>query len=68
VVPPVAVNVAACPEHIDGELTVIVGVGFTVTVDTAVLEHPFEVPVTVKEVVLAGETVIGLEVEPVLHE
>ena len=34
------------------------GVAFTVTVDTAVLEHPFVVPVTVYDVVEAGLTEI----------
>ena len=47
VVPPEAVSVAVPPEHIVGELTVIVGVGLTVTVDVAVAEHPLLVPVTV---------------------
>jgi hypothetical protein len=68
VVPPVAVNIASDPEQIVGELTAIVGNGFTVTVATAVAEHPVVVPVTVYEVVLVGVTVIGFEVEPLLHE
>jgi hypothetical protein len=46
----------------------MVGNGFTVTVATAVAEHPELVPVTVYEVVLVGVTVIGFEVEPLLHE
>ena len=47
VVAPVAVKVAVCPEHIVGEFTPTVGLGFTVTVATAVPVHPFVVPVTV---------------------
>jgi hypothetical protein len=47
VVPPLPVKVAVCPLQITGDVTVIVGDGVTVTVDTAVLEHPDDVPVTV---------------------
>jgi hypothetical protein len=48
VIAPDAVSVADPPEHIEVEFTVTVGVGFTVTVATAVPEHPAElVPVTV---------------------
>jgi hypothetical protein len=39
--------VAFVPAHIDEELTVIDGKGFTVTEETAVCVHPFVVPVTV---------------------
>jgi hypothetical protein len=39
----------------------------TVTVETAVPEHPEVVPVTVYEVEEPGVTVNGLAVEPVLH-
>ena len=47
-VAPLAVKVADCVEQIASEFTVTVGVGFTVTVATAVLEHPAaSVPVTV---------------------
>jgi hypothetical protein len=35
------------PSHIEREFTVIVGLGLTVTVEIAVAEHPFVVPVTV---------------------
>jgi hypothetical protein len=68
VVPPAAVNVALCPLQIVGELTVIVGREFTVTVATAVFEHPEVVPVTVYVVVEVGETVNGFAVDPVFHE
>jgi hypothetical protein len=48
VVAPLAVNVADEPEQIASEFTVTVGVGFTVTVATAVPEHPAVLlPVTV---------------------
>ena len=43
----VAVRTELCPTQIVGELTVIVGVGFTVTVDVAVAVQPPLVPVTV---------------------
>jgi hypothetical protein len=66
---PEAVNVAVAPLQIVGELTVIVAGGLTVTVATAVPVHPAaSVPVTVYEVVLVGETEIGLVVAPVFHE
>jgi hypothetical protein len=67
VVPPAAVNVADAPAQIEGELTVIVGIGFTVTVATAEPEQPDVVPVTVYEVVVVGATVLGFEVEPPFH-
>lgn len=47
--------------------TVTVGFGLTVTVATAVPVHPEVFPVTVYEVVVVGETVIGLTAAPVLH-
>jgi hypothetical protein len=47
VVAPPAVNVALDPMQIVGEVTVIVGNGITVTVDTVVPVHPLVVPVTV---------------------
>ena len=47
VVAPAAVRVAGVPGQIDGELTVTVGNGFTVTVATAVPVHVPEAPVTV---------------------
>jgi hypothetical protein len=40
-----------------GELTVTVGIGFTVTVETAVPEHPPFEPVTVYVVVVDGAAV-----------
>jgi hypothetical protein len=51
-----------------GELTVIEGEEFTLTVATAVFEHPLAVPVTVYEVEPAGDTVKGLFVDPVDHK
>jgi hypothetical protein len=47
---------------------VIVGFGETLTVAIAELEQPAVVPVTVYEVLLVGETIIGLVVAPVFHE
>ena len=49
------------------EFTVITGIGFTVTVETAVAEQPELVPVTVYEVVVVGETDNGFAVDPVLQ-
>ena len=47
-VAPLAVSVADPPEQIAAEFTVMVGVVFTLTVATAVPEHPCaSVPVTV---------------------
>jgi hypothetical protein len=69
VTPPTAVNVALPPGHIVGELTVIVAGGPIVTVAIAVPVQPAaSVPVTVYEVVLIGETEIGLVVAPVDQE
>jgi hypothetical protein len=47
---------------------VIVGLEETLTVATAVFEHPEVIPVTVYEVLPVGETTRGLVVAPVLHE
>ena len=44
---PVAFSVATSPGQIVGEFTVTTGSGLTVTVDVAVPEQPFVVPVTV---------------------
>ena len=49
-------SVADCPEQIVAEFTVTAGFGFTLTEATAVLEQPDVVPVTVYDVLLAGET------------
>jgi hypothetical protein len=49
-------------------LTVIFNESKIVTIATALPEQPEEVPVTVYEVVLIGETVIELVVSPVFHE
>jgi len=65
VVAPAAVNVAASPGQIVGELTVVTGRGLTVTVAIAVDVHPKEVPVTVYDVVVAGVTLIGFVTAPV---
>lgn len=61
-VAPVAVSVAEPPLQIVGELTLIVGVGLTVTVEVAVPEQPPVVPVTVYVVVVAGLAVTELPV------
>ena len=62
-------SVADPPEQIAAEFTVMVGVGLTVTVATAVPEQPAaDDPVTVYDVLLVGETTIGLPVEPLLQE
>jgi len=69
-VAPLAVKLAVAPGQTDGELTVIVGLGFTVTVDTAVPVHPAVVPVTVYVVVAEGEAVAvfaPVDVAPALH-
>jgi hypothetical protein len=68
VVAPPAVIVADCPLQIVAFVLVTTGSGFTVTVETAVFEQPFEIPVTVYEVDVEGLTVIGFIVEPLLHE
>jgi hypothetical protein len=59
--------VAVAPTQIAGELTVVTGNGLTVTVATAVPEHPPVVAVTVYEVVTAGETFNALVVDPVFQ-
>ncbi len=65
---PLAVNVADCPEQIASEFTVILGFGLILTEATAVFEQPkAEVPITVYEVLLVGETTIGLLLDPLLH-
>jgi len=61
--------VADCPAHMVRELTVTTGNGFTVTVVVIEFDHPLAlVPVTVYVVVLAGLTIIGLDVEVVDHK
>jgi hypothetical protein len=66
-VAPAAVKVAVPPGQIDVELTVVTGIGLTVTVATAVLVQLPVVPVTVYDVVVAGVTEIELVIAPVLH-
>ena len=56
-VPLFAVIVAICPRQREGEFTVMFGNGVMVTVATAVLEQVPSLPVTVYEVVMAGEAV-----------
>jgi hypothetical protein len=65
---PLAVNVANVPDVIVGELTSTVNDGLMLTVATALPEHSLEVPVTVYEVVLVGETEMEEEFSPVFHE
>jgi hypothetical protein len=68
VVAPAAIKLAVNVGQIAGELTVVTGRGFTVTVDIADEVHPKEVPVTVYDVVAAGVTLIGFVTAPVDHE
>ena len=68
VVAPDAIKLAVNVGQIVGELTVVTGRGLTVTVATAVDVHPKEFPVTVYDVVVKGESVIGFIVAPVDHE
>jgi hypothetical protein len=65
---PETVNVAEPPGQIVAEFTLIDVDEFTVTVATAVPVQPFEVPVTVYDVVEVGLTEIGFVVSPVFHE
>ena len=67
-VPPVAVNVAVPPGQMVGEFTFIVKAEPTVTVAMSVPVQPAFVAVTVYEVVVAGETLIGFVVAPLLQE
>jgi hypothetical protein len=57
---PLAVKLAVSPRQILGLFTVIVGFGFTVTVETAVPVQPFVVPVTVYVVVVVKMGVVGV--------
>ena len=51
------------------ELTVTVGFALMLTEATAVFEQPDALdPITVYDVLLVGDTTIGLAVDPVLHE
>ena len=68
---PPAVKFAVCPLQMVTEFTVVTGNGVTVTVATAVAVQPAKVPVTVYEVVVAGEALAVLtpvETAPALHE
>jgi hypothetical protein len=60
VVAPLAVKLAVSPRQILGLFTVIVGFGFTLTVETAVPVQPFVVPVTVYVVVVVKIGVVGV--------
>jgi hypothetical protein len=64
----VAVKVAVPPGQMVGEFTLIVKAEPTVTVAISVPVQPAFVAVTVYEVVVAGETLIGLVVAPLLQE
>jgi hypothetical protein len=60
--------VADCPEQIAAELTVTVGFTLMLTVATAVFEQLDALePITVYDVLLVGETTIGLVVDPLLQ-
>ena len=62
-VAPAAVKVAEAPSQIVGELTVVTGIGLTVTITVAELVQPAaEVPVTVYVVVAAGFAVTEVPV------
>jgi hypothetical protein len=54
-VAPLAVSCAVDPAQIVGELTIMVGIALTVTVETAVLVQVPFAPVTVYVVVIVGE-------------
>jgi len=68
VVAPDAIRLAVNVGQIAGELTVVAGRGLTVIVATAVDVHPKEVPVTMYDVVVKGESVIEFVTAPVDHE
>ena len=56
------------PGQIEGLFTETTGLGFTVTVEAAVPEHPAAVvAVTVYPVVAAGEQVAGFPERPPVH-
>ena len=68
VLAPLAVSVVLLPLHIDGAagVTLIAGLGFTVTVTVVVLLHPAAlVPITVYVVVAAG---LAVTVAPVVAD
>ena len=66
--PPVAVKFAVPPGQIVAEFTFIVKAEPTVTVAMSVPVQPAFVAVTVNDVVVAGVTVIGFVVAPLLQE
>jgi hypothetical protein len=68
VVAPPPVIVPAKPGQTVVEVEVVTGIGLTVTVETAVDVQPDDVPVTVYDVVLAGETEMAPVAAPVLQE
>jgi hypothetical protein len=65
---PEAINVAGCFSQMVAESAIISKENVIVTVETAVPGQPFEVPVTVYEVVPEGETIILLVFSPVFQE
>ena len=68
--PPLAVKVVFAALHIVASRPALTtGNGFTVTVVTELVAlHPFEVTVTLYDVVLVGVTVIADDVDPSLHK
>jgi hypothetical protein len=67
VLAPLAVNVAVKPAQIVEEFTETDGKGVTETFETAVFVQPLIVPVTVKFVLVVGDTVNGFVVDPVFQ-
>jgi hypothetical protein len=68
VLAPLAVNVVATPEQVMVvPLTPRVGRGFTVKENTALLEQVPEEPITLYVLLVVGEGVIVLVVEPSSH-
>jgi hypothetical protein len=66
-VAPLAVSVAEVPAQTVAELTVTVGLMFTVTVVVLLPEQDPSVPLTVYTDVAVGVTVIAFAFEPVFH-
>jgi hypothetical protein len=65
---PLAVKLVACPAQIVAELSVILGVAFTVIVLVVLLMQPFKaVPVMVTTIVARGLKTKLFPFEPVLH-
>ena len=64
---PLAVKVAACPVHTEGEDTLTTGKAVTLIVPLAAEEQPAVVPVTVYAVLAAGDAANELFVEPLFQ-